>query len=175
MTAMATTSTPASRPDAAGARHEAPRDDERGAALRGIEREVGVLLRRVRRVIGVRARAVHPELQPASYLVLTHLEERGATRSSAVVEELGIDKGAVSRQITHLVQLGLVVREDDPADGRASLLSLTDDARRRLALVAAERSERFDRRLSDFDTEELAGFARQLARYNVALEDPERG
>ena len=148
----------------------APTDTGRETALRSIEREVGVLIRRVRRVIGVRARAVHPELQPAAYLVLAHLEERGPSRSSAVVDELGIDKGAVSRQITHLVELGLLARAPDPDDGRAALLTLSDDAAARLARVRAERSQRFDRRLGDFTTDELVAFAGQLARYNAALD-----
>ena len=147
----------------------------RSTALRSIEREVGVLLRRVRRVIGVRARAVHPDLQPASYLLLAHLEERGPLRSSAVVEELGIDKGAVSRQIQHLVDLGLLEREPDPADGRATLLSLTADARTRLAQVQAERSERFGRLLGEFSTGDLVAFAEQLGRYNAALDRPDLG
>jgi DNA-binding MarR family transcriptional regulator len=142
----------------------------RDTALRSIEREVGVLLRRVRRVIGIRARAVHPDLQPASYLMLSYLEERGPARSSTVVEELGIDKGAVSRQITHLAELGLLERTPDPDDGRAVLLTLSDDAADRLAGVRAERSERFDRRLGDFATDELVAFAEQLARYNAALD-----
>ena len=152
-----------------------PTAADRATALRSIEREVGVLLRRVRRVIGVRARAVHPELQPAAYLVLTHLQERGPARGSAVVEDLGIDKGAVSRQIQHLVDLGLLERRPDPADGRAMLLSLTEDASAGLARVQAERSERFDRRLGELTTAELVAFADQLGRYNSALEDPERG
>ena len=40
-------------------------------ARRCLEQEVGVLIRRVRRVIGERARLVHPDLQPASYLLLS--------------------------------------------------------------------------------------------------------
>ncbi len=143
---------------------------QRAAALRGVEHEVGVLVRRVRRVIGVRARAVHDELQPASYLLLTHLSRTGPSRSSTVVEELGIDKGAVSRQIQHLVDLRLLGREPDPDDRRATLLSLTEDARTRLEAVAAERHERFDRRLGDWSDAELHAFADQLARYNAALD-----
>ena len=145
----------------------------RATALRSIEREVGVLLRRVRRVIGVRARAVHPDLQPASYLVLTHLEERGPLCSSAVVEQLGIDKGSVSRQVQHLVDLGLVERAPDPDDRRASLLSLTDEARTRLARVRSERWERFDERLAGWSPDELSELAGQLARYNAALDPGE--
>lgn len=145
----------------------------RAQALRSVEREVGVLVRRVRRVIGVRARAVHPDLQPASYLVLTYLDERGPARSSVVVEELGIDKGAVSRQMQHLVDLGLLERSPDPADGRASLLSLSDDARARLERVRSERWEQFDARLADWSAADLTALAEQLARYNATLDAPE--
>jgi DNA-binding MarR family transcriptional regulator len=144
----------------------------RADALRAIEREIGVLIRRVRRVIGVRARAVHPELQPASYLILTHLDERGPARSSAVVEELGIDKGAVSRQMQHLVELGLLVRTPDPEDGRASLLSLSAEARTRLDRVRDERWQLFDELLAAWSVGDLTGLAAQLTRYNAALEAP---
>ena len=144
----------------------------RAAALRSIEREVGVLVHRVRRVIGVRARAVHPDLQPAAYLVLADLDERGPSRSSVVVEALGIDKGAVSRQIQHLVDLGLLERSPDPADGRAALLSLSDDARARLERVRDDRRERFGERLAEWSAGDLTELAGLLARYNASLESP---
>ena len=49
-------------------------------------------------------------------------------RASAIAEAFGIDKGAISRQVQHLVDLGLVDRTPDPADGRADLLAASDDA-----------------------------------------------
>ena len=139
-------------------------------AIRGIEREFAVLLRRVRRVIGERARMVHPDLQPASYLMLTSLDASGPRRASAVVEEFGIDKGAVSRQTHQLVELGLLERTPDPSDGRATLLSVTTDAHQRLARVQRLRSETLRRRLSDWSDEDLMSFAADLARYNASLE-----
>ena len=93
----------------------------------------------------------------------------------AAAEEMALTQSAVSRQIQHLVDLGLLDRQPDPADGRAMLLSLTDDARAGLARVQAERSERFDRRLGELTTAELVAFADQLGRYNSALENPELG
>ena len=42
----------------------------RSQTLGTLEHEVGVVIRRVKRVIGERARAVHEDLQPGSYLVL---------------------------------------------------------------------------------------------------------
>ena len=53
-------------------------------ALRQVEQEVGVLIRRVRRVIGERARAVHPDLQPPSYLMLGYVLNEGPIRASAL-------------------------------------------------------------------------------------------
>lgn len=142
----------------------------RSESLRSIEREFGVLIRRVRRVVGQRARSVHPDLQPASYLMLAYLDEAGPLRASTVVEDFGVDKGAVSRQTQHLVELGLLTRDPDPADGRATLLSVTADAHDRLARVREERSRRFDRRLGGWTDEELAAFAAELGRYNATLD-----
>ena len=73
----------------------------RSQTLGTLEHEVGVVIRRVRRVIGDRARAVHEDLQPGSYLVLTYLETTGSCRSSAVADAFDMDKGAVSRQLQH--------------------------------------------------------------------------
>ncbi|MGI8645584.1 MAG: MarR family winged helix-turn-helix transcriptional regulator [Nocardioides sp.] len=135
-----------------------------------IEAEVGVLIRRVRRVIGERARAVHEGLQPASYLLLAHLAEIGPARSSVVVDAFEIDKGAVSRQVQHLVELGLVERQPDPADGRATLLSVTPEAQARLADVRAHRRKWLDERLGDWTEQDLDVLVKALGRYNRAFD-----
>lgn len=142
----------------------------RAESLRLVEQEVGTLLRRVRRAIGVRARAVHEGLQPSAYLLLTHLADSGPARSSAIVDAFEIDKGAISRQVQHLVDLGLVVREPDPADGRAMLLSVTADAQRRLADVTSHRRKLLDERLGDWSEADLDVLVSVLGRYNRALD-----
>lgn len=138
-------------------------------SLRHLEREVGVLIRRVKRVIGERARAVHEELQPASYVMLSWLADEGPVRASSLVEAFHIDKGAVSRQLQHLADLGLVERTPDPEDGRATLVAASDDAVRRLADVAEHRRKWLDEQLGDWDAPELARFADLLERYNRSL------
>jgi len=144
-----------------------PRSDLLGA----LEQEVGVLVRRIRRVIHERSRLLHPDLQPASYLLLSYLDREGPVRSSAVAERFGIDKGAISRQVQHLVELGLVERTPDPADGRATLLSASEDAKVRLAEVNRHRRKYLDERLGDWSDEDLGSFVTALARYNASLED----
>jgi DNA-binding MarR family transcriptional regulator len=144
-------------------------DSRRADHLRSLEQEVGVLIRRVRRVIGERSRAVHPQLQPASYLMLGYLVTEGPMRSSAMAEAFDIDKGAISRQVGHLEELGLVERTPDPADGRASLVSASADAVRRLEDIAADRRRWISEQLGDWSEEQLELFTTELSRYNQAL------
>ena len=86
-----------------------------------------------------------------------------------MVEKFNIDKGAVSRQLQHLDDLGLVERTPDPADGRATLVAASEDAVRRLADVAEHRRKWLDEQLGDWSAEELEEFVAGLERYNLAL------
>src|SRR5690242_9426756 len=122
----------------------------RADQLGRLEQEVGVLIRRVKRVIGERARAVHPDLQPASYLMLTYLAAEGPQRSSVVSEKFNVDKGAISRQVQHLCDLGLLVREPDPVDGRAMLISASADAVRRMSAVDRDRRRWLEGQLKEW-------------------------
>jgi DNA-binding MarR family transcriptional regulator len=142
----------------------------RADELGRLERELGVLIRRVRRVIGERARAVHPDLQPASYLMLSFLAAEGPQRSSVVSDRFNVDKGAISRQVQHLCDLGLLVREPDPADGRATLVSASPDAVRRLDAVDRDRRRWLDEQLAEWTESDLREFVTGLERYNRALD-----
>ncbi len=142
----------------------------RAELLDGLEGQVGVMLRRLRRVLAERARAVHPDLQTSSYLMLTWLGQHGAQRASAMAEAFGIDKGAISRQVQHLVDLGLVERAPDPDDGRATLVSATPEAERRVAAVRDQRRAWFDDRLRDWSEDDLSAIVGLLERYNAALD-----
>jgi DNA-binding MarR family transcriptional regulator len=142
----------------------------RAEALGDLEREIGVMVRRIRRVIGLRARAVHPDLAPASYLMLTYVAEHGPLRASEIAEQFDMDKGAVSRHVAHLTDLDLLARVADPDDGRAMLMSISDEGRTRLTDVARHRRKWLDERLGDWTEAELSGFVETLGRYNRALD-----
>lgn len=145
----------------------------RDELLESLEREVGVLMRRARRVIRLRAALVDPDLLPTSYLVLGHISERGQVRASAVAEFFDLDKGAVSRHVQHLVELGLVERSPDPEDRRATLLAPTERARERMRRVVKVRRARLRTRLGQWDDDGVATFVDLLGRYNQALEEIE--
>jgi DNA-binding MarR family transcriptional regulator len=141
----------------------------RAAAVGAVQDEVRAILHRAKRAVGLRAHAVHPELQGASYLLLGWLAQHAPVRASTIVDALGSDKGALSRQLQHLEELGLVERTPDPADGRATLVSPTAEARRRLVAVDDQQTHALCERLADWPVGDLEELAARLAAYNEAL------
>ncbi len=140
--------------------------------MRALEHEMGVLVRRIRRMIAERARLVHPDLSPVAYSMLMALNDTGPRRASDLVDMFSIDKGAVSRQVGALLELGLIRRSPDPEDRRAAILAITEEGSRRLATIAAIRREEVSARLSGWSSEDLQQFVGLLSRYNGALEHP---
>ena len=91
-------------------------------------------------------------------------------RASTVAEQFGIDKGAISRQVQHLVDLGLLDRTPDPADGRATLrlgerrsAGRLEDVNRTPPPVTSTSCS------ATGPTSDLASFVDLLARYNTSL------
>ena len=140
------------------------------AVVRQLEGEVLVLLRRARRATADRARSIHPDLAAAGYLVLAHLDEHPAGSQAQLAEALGMDKGAVSRQVQVLGDLGLVEKSEDPDDRRACIVSLTADGSARMTALAAERRTAYVERFQDWTEDELSLLVGQLGRYNRTLE-----
>lgn len=142
---------------------------ERAQAFDAVTAELRVIGRRIKQVIAERAVAIHPQLQPASYYLLVHVVENGPTRGSELACQFGIDKGAISRQLHHLVELGLAERMPDPEDGRAQLVSATPEAVQLINETVAKQRKVWQERLSEWSDEEIAGLATQLGRFNHDL------
>nr|WP_267883395.1 MarR family transcriptional regulator [Streptomyces sp. NRRL S-340] len=138
-----------------------------------LEREMTVLLRRARASQAEMAREVHPELESSAYGLLVRLDECGSQRATALAAYIGVGKATMSRQLRALEELGLVAREPDPADGRAWLIALTDDGRRRVGKVRDARRGRYVRQLDHWDRREVAELARLLHELNGVMEKHE--
>jgi len=143
---------------------------ERIEVLQRLEREVSVLMRRSRRVIAERAHLVHPELSPPGYLLLMFLHSQGECRAADLADALSLDKGAVSRSVHQLVDLGLVVKEADPVDRRAVRLQVTEAAAETMRRISRARLEALDARLGEWSQEEIESFVDTFASYNELLE-----
>ncbi|GAA2542430.1 hypothetical protein GCM10009860_24100 [Microbacterium mitrae] len=101
-------------------------------AIRGLESEFAHLMGHIRRSFRETAHRVSPGMLPGTYKVLSFLASDGPLTASDVAERLMIDKGHLSRMIKDLDERGLVQRDVDPSDKRASLLSVSDLGRERL-------------------------------------------
>jgi DNA-binding MarR family transcriptional regulator len=131
-----------------------------------LEREIGLLLRRSRAISARLAGVLHPELDGADYGLLALLEDTGPLRASDLVNRLGLDKSTVSRQVAHLVDLGLVERTADPEDGRAQVLTPSAEGSTRLARIREVRRTRWEADMSDWPPADVATLATLLHRLN---------
>lgn len=109
-------------------------------------------------------------VERATYHLLVHLVKGGPQRSSALAEAVHSDPSTVSRQVGHLVRLGLVERTADPADGRATLLAATDEGRRVFEENRRLRNERVAAMLAGWAPQERAVFAELLGRFAADFE-----
>ena len=102
---------------------------------------------------------------PSQSRALNVLERHGALRAGELAEHLRIAPRSATEVIDALQELGLAERSPDPADRRATLVSLTAEGERVGTAVRAARyaeAEAFFGRLSEADRESLAAILREL-------------
>jgi DNA-binding MarR family transcriptional regulator len=131
------------------------------------------LVRLVRLIERMQARyhAEHPDaVDRATYLLLVHLVKDGACRASALADAVHSDPSTVSRQVAHLVRLGLVERVADPVDGRATLLVATDEGRRVFDENRQLRHRRIAELTAGWSDDDRRRFARLLTRFTDDFE-----
>jgi DNA-binding MarR family transcriptional regulator len=143
-----------------------PEDTDPHAAFVRLEREIGLLLRRSRAISARLAGQLHADLDGAAYGLLALLQDAGPLRASDLVGRLGLDKSTVSRQVATLVDLGLVDRTADPADGRAQVLTTSEEGSERLARIRDVRRARWEADLADWPASDVARLGELLARLN---------
>lgn len=132
-----------------------------------VEREIALLLRRSRAISARLAGVLHKDLDGAAYGLLALLQDAGPLRASDLVSRLGLDKSTVSRQVATLVDLGLVERTADPADGRAQVLTPSPEGSARLARIRDVRRTRWEADLADWPAADVAALGDLLGRLNT--------
>ncbi|MCZ4069069.1 MarR family transcriptional regulator [Microbacterium sp. H37-C3] len=119
------------------------------------------------------ARRVETAAAAGTWRALAALNELGPTRVSDLAEWQRVSQPTMTTLVRRMEAEGLVERAADPEDGRASLVSITEEGRRQFE---AFRSQALDvtgpawARLSAADRSTLARAAELLA---ALLEEPE--
>ncbi len=111
----------------------------------------------------------HAAVDPSHYPLLFCVSDE-ARRVSAVAESIHSDVSTVSRQVTHLVQHGLLEKIGDPVDGRAQLLSLSPSGREVIEALVQRRGLWFEELLSSWTDEEARAFEHYLSRFGDDVE-----
>ncbi|GAB2910957.1 MarR family transcriptional regulator [Rhodococcus aerolatus] len=107
----------------------------------------------------------------ADVALLAAVDAAGALRLSDLAGTLLVDASVVSRQVSALVDEGLLRREVDPADGRSRLLHVTGPGAEALARLRTAGCALLTERLADWEDEDVRTLARLLRRFNDSLSE----
>lgn len=145
------------------------------AAIEALE----TAFRRITQVLKRSARefstAVHPELRPAGWVVLSSIM-RGAAEGrpvtvGEVIADTGMDKSVVSRQLRSLNDWGLVTMSRSEADARVVVVEGSPLAHERLGVVRRQQRLRYAQILGDWPTEDVARLGELLNRVADSFSD----
>ncbi len=119
---------------------------------------------RLLRLAGVR-------LDRAGATLLFKLSAKGdSLRVTDLAEMLGVDTPTVTRKVQQLERDGMVVRQTDPGDRRASLIRLTPTGRRTVERVRRARRTWLERLLQDWNDDDLSALGDLLTHFAADLE-----
>jgi DNA-binding MarR family transcriptional regulator len=143
--------------------------DDRDEATADVEAAVTELFRWGRTWGKRLAERFDPPLPPLAFAILHYVNQHAPVRSNDIVGFFGMDKGAVSRQIASLRELGLLDATADVDDRRATLLAPTARATAAFSAFRDETRREYQNLLDGWSTGELRGFADQLTQFNKLL------
>ncbi|WP_159612594.1 MarR family winged helix-turn-helix transcriptional regulator [Glutamicibacter sp. JC586] len=139
--------------------------------LQSVEDEFTAILLHARDMLIRRAKSVHPDLQAPGYRLLSLVIREDAQQQGALAEKLRLDKATISRLVQQLEALSLVVRTQDPSDGRAQLVSATDEARQKWRDSGNTLRQELRKQLTEWEETDLQNFGKLLHRLNISFEE----
>lgn len=115
-------------------------------------------------------RASASAVDPLDIGLLQLAAERGEVRPTDVAEHLDINPSSVTRHARVLLEAGLLTVSNDPADGRASLIRLTDSGRARLGQIFEDGVSAYSALLESWSVQDIEAFTSYLHRLSEALQ-----
>jgi DNA-binding MarR family transcriptional regulator len=120
---------------------------------------------------GIKARVTGPTADANPVFLLAKLVHLGPRRSGELAADLCADPSTVSRQVATLVKQGLVERQADPEDGRASLLVPTVAGIDRVDRHRRRRGQAIAPVVADWAPEDVSTLLQLLRRYIAGLDE----
>ena len=101
-------------------------------------------------------------LTPSQIQALRHIGYHKVMSQQELVEDMGVDKAAVTRLVAGLEERGYVIRSADPKDGRAKVLRATEAALQVKDDVIALEEAYYDWLLEGLEPEMRKNFTRAM-------------
>jgi DNA-binding MarR family transcriptional regulator len=139
---------------------------DRQALESALGEQLNVLLSASRALIVEAAATFHPDLPPAAFHIAYRLRAFGAAKISSVAEAVAMDRSATSRLSARLIECSLIVAHPDPADGRGTVLDLTQLGRTKVDQAIACKGAVFRQKIATLSNTELELLANLLGRFN---------
>ena len=111
------------------------------------------------------------ELSPTAASALATVERHGPLTPSELAEIERIKRPTATRTLGLLEQAGLLERAPDPADGRSSLVSVTQAGRERLRRLRGRKNAYLARRMRDLPEADVATLERAAEILERILEE----
>lgn len=106
--------------------------------------------------------------------LLATIEDQGQTRISDLAAIDHCSQPTMTTQVRRLEDAGLVSRSEDPGDARAVLIGITEDGRRILERVRADRSAAINPYLEHLDDAERAALVDAIRVLRGLLDDAQQ-
>jgi DNA-binding MarR family transcriptional regulator len=130
-----------------------------------IGHEVSRFIRGFKSLQAQTAHRLRHGVDPSAYPVLFQLVD-APKRTTELATCLHADTSTISRQVTSLVEVGLVERTQDPEDRRATILVATDAGRSVFAAMQRDRDRLMTQIVAGWSAPDVAAFVRLLSRFN---------
>jgi DNA-binding MarR family transcriptional regulator len=134
-----------------------------------IEQQLTILLRRIQR-IHVSTASGQVEVERSAYGILCRLADEGPHRLGSLAQAFGLDPSTITRQVQSLEQSGWVERRPDPTDGRAAILSLTEEGQEVLQSTRERRRDALRQAIQEWPEDEQETFGVLLEKFNLSLD-----
>ncbi|ANP56724.1 DNA-binding MarR family transcriptional regulator [Streptomyces griseochromogenes] len=100
-----------------------------------------------------------------TYPVLSGLARTGPRSAADLAGEIGLDRSGVTRRATRLEDAGLLHRDPDPRDRRATLLALTEAGQQTVDVTRRRLAAHIEASLASWPPAEARTFAHHLQRF----------
>ncbi|TWP37951.1 MarR family winged helix-turn-helix transcriptional regulator [Leekyejoonella antrihumi] len=111
----------------------------------------------------------HEAIEPTAYPLLFALGVR-PMRVSEIADAIHSDLSVVSRQVSHLADLGIVEKRPDESDGRASVIALSDEGSEAIRRMQDSRGHWFQELMTGWEPADAEAFDAFLVQFIDTLD-----